>query len=74
MDSQTNTADAAAQDGLTVQTPQFFPDIPFVSIQGQIEGRQVKPDPSIVFAILSVISVMLISFFSEEYAAPSAST
>ena len=31
----------------------FFPDIPFVSIQGQIEGRQVTPDPSIVFAILS---------------------
>lgn len=31
----------------------FFPEIPFVSIQGQIEGRPVKPDPSIVFAILS---------------------
>ena len=31
----------------------YFPDIPFVSIQGQIEGRQVKPDPSIIFSILS---------------------
>ena len=31
----------------------FFPDIPFVSIQGQIESRPVKPDPSIVFAILN---------------------
>lgn len=31
----------------------FFPDIPFVSVQGQIDGRQVKPDPSIVFAILN---------------------
>lgn len=31
----------------------FFPNIPFVSIQGQIEGRPVKPDPSIVFSILN---------------------
>lgn len=31
----------------------FFPQTPFVSIQGQTEGRNVKPDPSIVFAILS---------------------
>lgn len=31
----------------------FFADIPFVSIQGQIEGRPVKPDPSIVFTILN---------------------
>jgi len=30
----------------------FFPDIPFVSIQGQIPDRPTKPDPSIVFAIL----------------------
>lgn len=30
----------------------FFPDIPFVSIQGQIPDRLTKPDPSIVFAIL----------------------
>lgn len=31
----------------------FFPDIPFVAVLGQIEGRNVKPDPSIVFAALS---------------------
>lgn len=31
----------------------YFPNIPFVSIQGQIEGRPVKPDPSIVFSILA---------------------
>lgn len=30
----------------------FFPDIPFVSIQGQCPERQPKPDPSIVFSIL----------------------
>lgn len=30
----------------------FFPDIPFVALCGQIEGRRIKPDPSIVFAIL----------------------
>lgn len=31
----------------------FFPDIPFVAIMGQTEERPVKPDPSIVFAILN---------------------
>lgn len=31
----------------------FFPDIPFVSIMGQIEDRPIKPDPSILFAILN---------------------
>lgn len=30
----------------------YFPDIPFVSIQGQIPGRSTKPDPSIVFSVL----------------------
>lgn len=30
----------------------FFPDISFVAVMGQIEGRPVKPDPSIVFDIL----------------------
>lgn len=33
--------------------PHFFPDIPFVATMGQIEDRPVKPDPSIVFAILN---------------------
>lgn len=31
----------------------FFPDIPMVDACGQIEGRHVKPDPSIVFSILA---------------------
>lgn len=31
----------------------FFPDIPFVAVEGQIEGRNVKPDPSIIFSILN---------------------
>ena len=31
----------------------YFPDIPFVSIQGQQDGRPTKPDPSIVFSILT---------------------
>lgn len=32
----------------------YFPDIPFVAILGQEEGRPTKPDPSIVFAILNM--------------------
>ncbi len=31
----------------------FFPSIPFVAVQGQRPNRPVKPDPSIVFDILS---------------------
>lgn len=31
----------------------FFPDIPFVELLGQEEGRPIKPDPSIVFAVLA---------------------
>ncbi len=31
----------------------FFPDIEFVTIQGQMEGRPTKPDPSIVFSVLA---------------------
>lgn len=31
----------------------YFPEIPWASIQGQQEGIPVKPDPSIVFEILS---------------------
>lgn len=30
----------------------YFPDIPFVALRGQIEGRPIKPDPSIVFSVL----------------------
>lgn len=31
----------------------YFPEIPFVAVKGQIAERPVKPDPSIVFSILS---------------------
>lgn len=31
----------------------FFPDIPFAAVCGNIEGVPVKPDPSIVFRVLS---------------------
>jgi len=31
----------------------FFPDVPFVTVMGQIPERRVKPDPSVVFAILN---------------------
>lgn len=31
----------------------FFPDIKWASVKGQTEGFPVKPDPSIIFAILS---------------------
>jgi phosphoglycolate phosphatase len=31
----------------------YFPDVPFVAVCGQVEERPVKPDPSIVFSILS---------------------
>ena len=30
----------------------YFPDIPFVALRGQIEGRPIKPDPSVVFSVL----------------------
>ena len=33
--------------------PHYFPDIDFVAIEGQKEGVNVKPDPSIVFSILA---------------------
>lgn len=31
----------------------YFPDVPFVAILGQVSDRPAKPDPSIVFSILS---------------------
>lgn len=33
----------------------FFPSIPWAAIEGQKEGIPVKPDPSIVFEILSAV-------------------
>lgn len=45
----TNKYQAAAEKIIS----HYFPEIPFVAVYGQIEGRPVKPDPSIVFAILN---------------------
>lgn len=30
----------------------FFPDVPFVAIEGQVDWRPIKPDPSVAFSIL----------------------
>lgn len=35
----------------------FFPGIPFVSIQGQQEGRPIKPDPAIIESISEISGV-----------------
>ena len=37
--------------------PHYYPDIDFAAIEGQREGVNVKPDPSIVFAILAQAGV-----------------
>ncbi len=44
-----NKYDAAVQRIIS----HYFGDIDFVAIQGQVEGVNVKPDPSIVFGILA---------------------
>ncbi|MBD5357017.1 MAG: HAD family hydrolase [Bacteroides sp.] len=41
------------QSATTKIIEHFFPNIPFVSVQGQQPNRPVKPDPSIVFTVLS---------------------
>lgn len=41
------------QAAVTKIIEHFFPDVPFVSVQGQQVNRPVKPDPSIVFSILA---------------------
>lgn len=35
----------------------YFSDIDFIAVEGQIDGRNVKPDPSIVFSILAEAQV-----------------
>ncbi|MBO7609712.1 MAG: HAD family hydrolase [Muribaculaceae bacterium] len=41
------------QDATEAIISHFFPDFNFVAVEGQREGVNVKPDPSIVFAILA---------------------
>ena len=48
-----NKYDAAVQKIIN----HYFGDIDFVAIQGQVEGVNVKPDPSIVFGILAKAQV-----------------
>lgn len=48
-----NKYDAAVQKIIN----HYFGDIDFVAIEGQKEGVNVKPDPSVVFAILAVARV-----------------
>lgn len=45
----TNKYQSAAQKIISA----YFPDVPFVAVMGQINSRSVKPDPSIIFAILN---------------------
>lgn len=40
------------QEGVDRLIKHFFPDIPWVAIEGQRDGMPTKPDPSIVFDIL----------------------
>ncbi|MBO4803839.1 MAG: HAD family hydrolase [Muribaculaceae bacterium] len=37
--------------------PHFFPDINFIAVEGHREGVNVKPDPSVIFAILAKAGV-----------------
>lgn len=41
------------QEAVDKVVKHYFPTIDFVALLGQIEGRPVKPDPSIVFAALN---------------------
>lgn len=41
------------EDAVKRLVAHFFPDIPFVAVCGNIDGVPVKPDPSIVFRVLT---------------------
>lgn len=41
------------QEAVSQLISHFFPDIQWVAVEGQKEGRHTKPDPSIIFEILS---------------------
>ena len=41
------------QQAVSKNIPHYFPDINFIAIEGQKDGVNVKPDPSIVFSILA---------------------
>lgn len=41
------------QRAVELLVPHFFPDVPWVAVEGQKPGVPTKPDPSVVFEILS---------------------
>lgn len=41
------------QEAVTALVSRFFPDVPWVAVHGNRPGVPVKPDPSVVFAILN---------------------
>lgn len=45
------------QDAVTRIIEHYFPNVNFVAVEGQIDGRNVKPDPSIVFSVLAKAQV-----------------
>ena len=45
------------QQAVSKIIPHYFPDINFVAIEGQREGMNIKPDPSVVFSILAKAQV-----------------
>ncbi|MDE6402820.1 MAG: HAD family hydrolase [Muribaculaceae bacterium] len=45
------------QAGVTKLISHFFPDTPWVAVEGQRENRPIKPDPSIVHDIMTVAGV-----------------
>jgi len=46
------------QKAVTKIIAHFFPEIQFVAVEGQQDGRNVKPDPSVIFAILAQARVL----------------
>jgi len=46
------------QKAVTKIINHFFPEIQFVAVEGQQDGRNVKPDPSVIFAILAQARVL----------------
>jgi len=46
------------QKAVTKIIAHFFPDIQFVAVEGQRDGVNVKPDPSVIFSILGQAQVL----------------
>ena len=46
------------QEATTKIIRHFFPDIPFVAILGQRDGKPIKPDPAVVHEIIELAGVL----------------